>query len=154
MTIPKAGAKVRASDWSSAFPTDTDAWTSYIPTLTQGATVTNTVVYAKYIKIGRLVIFSISLSVTGAGTASNAVLFGLPVAASSSSGIALGSGIIFDVSAGLIYAGIPDLQTASTALAWPASTDGNASGLGARVFTAALASGDVVRFSGMYESAS
>lgn len=127
-------------------------WTDYTPTLTQSATVTKTTTYGRYLKIGRLVVAQVNLSVTGAGTAANSVLLGLPVAAAAANVIA-GSGIIFDTSASTVYPGIPEVASASTVLFWPAAVDGTATGLGARGFVAGLASGDIIRALLVYESA-
>lgn len=141
-------------NFDAAFPLGVDGWTSYTPTLTQSATVTKTVNYAKYIRIGRTIICSVDLAVTGAGTAANGVVIGLPVAASSAHGRSLGTGSIFDTSAGTVYNGIADFFGATTTVQlWSTSTDsGNT--LGAAVFTAALAAGDAVNIHVIYEAAS
>jgi hypothetical protein len=125
------------------------AWTSYTPTLTQSATVTKTVTYAKYMKIGRLVIVNLLLAVTGAGTAANAVLVGLPVTAATGDG-SIGAGYIYDASVSTIYNGVADLASTTTADLLAPATGG---GLGAFGFTAALAASDAVSLSAMYEAA-
>lgn len=129
------------------------AWTSYTPTLDQGGAVTKTVTYAKYARMGKTIFVQGLLSVTGSGTASNAVIFGLPVAAAVSTvNHVIGVGDIFDTSATSDYKGIAVINDANSAYLRPtaASTNGV---LGADTFTAALASGDVVRFSLTYEAA-
>ncbi len=153
MSIPKSGAKVRASDWSAVFPVDTDAWQSYVPTVTQGVGVANTVNYARYFKNGRLCAFNIDLAVTGTGTAASNVIVSLPLTAASAN-LIVGSGIIYDASAAIVYAGVAHLNAVTTFGLWSASTDGSPSQfLGLRVFTAALASGDAIRVGGVFETA-
>jgi hypothetical protein len=66
------------------------AWESYTPTLTQSSTVTKTVTYAKYTQINKLCIVNVRLDVTGAGTAANSVVVGLPLT-SASANINIGS---------------------------------------------------------------
>jgi hypothetical protein len=56
-------------------------WTSYVPTWTQGATISKTVTYSRYIKLGRLVIAQGVLVATSNGTANTAIQVSLPVAA-------------------------------------------------------------------------
>lgn len=129
------------------------AWTDFTPTLTQSATVTKTVTYARYVQVGRLVVAQIRLSVTGAGTAANTVVFGLPVAASANNGRPWGSGEIFDTSSGLLYHGVV-ISLSTTTVAIRSTTATAAGNLGSAGFTAALASGDDIGYSVMYESAS
>lgn len=135
---------------NAAFPVGVVAWTSYTPTLTQSATVTKTVTYANYMKIGRLVIAVVNLAVTGAGTSSNAVRVGLPVDAVTTQ-LEIGGGIIYDTSANTMYTGEWAIATTTTvemhidqasAASWGSSP------------TTALANGDIVRFHVMYEAAS
>lgn len=79
------------------------AWTAYTPTVSQGVStnIAKTVNYSKYARIGRLIIWSFSLSFTGTGTAGSGLRITLPVAAASTSGIG-GSGIYVDIGS-LIY---------------------------------------------------
>jgi hypothetical protein len=129
------------------------AWTDFTPTLTQSATVTKTVTYARYVKIGRLVVANVRLAVTGTGTAANNVVFGLPVAAASNNGRPWGTGEIFDASAVLLYHGVA-ISLSTTTIGIRATTGSAGTLLGAGSFTAALASGDDIGYSVMYESAS
>lgn len=152
MSVPKAAALAKASDWTTVFPLDTDAWTAFTPTLTQSVTVTKTVTYAAYTKVGRLVICNLYLTVTGAGTAANAVLIGLPIAASAS-GPMIGSGMIYDASVPLIHMGVAVLNGSVASLYIHGGTGVFAGSTGG-IFTAALASSDQVRISVVYESAS
>lgn len=153
MAVPLAGAKILASDLSGIFATDTGAWTTYTPTLTQSGAVTKTVTEASYMKIGRLVIASGYLTCTGAGSANNAVLVGVPVTAASGSAV-IGSGWVYDASSSAWYAGPATLQSTSVfgfALSGNTALVAGATGSG---FTAALANTDQVRYAIMYQSAS
>jgi len=134
------------------------AWTAYTPTLTQSATVTKTVSYAKYIKVGRMVTVSGVLAVTGSGTASNQVLIGLPVTAVSAVGPLgipiVGSGYIHDTSATAYYGGLATLTSTTTMALIPTASTTPVNYLGVTGFTAALAAGDTVAYSATYETAS
>ena len=56
------------------------AWTSYTPTLAQGAStnISKTVTTARYLKVGRLVVMNVALTITGAGTSNNAITVSTP----------------------------------------------------------------------------
>lgn len=139
---------------NAVVPNGPDAWTSYTPTLTQSGAVTKTVTYAKYMKVGRLVVVNLLLSCTGSGTAGNAVKIGLPVAAAVSSAVPIGTGYINDSSANLIYYGLADFASSTTEVQLLVIQQGSAAAvLGAGSFTAALATGDGVGLYVMYESA-
>lgn len=131
----------------------TGAWTTYTPTLTQSGAVTKTVTYAAYMKIGRLVIGNVALSVTGTGSAANIVLIGLPQTSGTSALISPGSGYIFDSSASALYKGVVTLNSTTT-VSLAATTTTTGGRLGTEAFTAALASGDLIAVSFMYEAAS
>lgn len=145
MTLPLSGAKIRASDLATIFPTGTDAWTSYTPVITQSNTPTISVEFAQWMKIGRLLVVQLSVSITSAGTAANAVLCTFPSAAGSIASFRrVGGGAIFDGSASTWYEGMAlwnnattfKIQAHNTAAATPLGAGGG--------FTAALASGDLV----------
>lgn len=127
------------------------AWTAWTPTLTQSAVVTKTVNYAKYTKVGRAVQFAIDLSVTGAGTAANTVLVGLPPpAAAGPVGLMVGVMLIYDASATTRYHGNPELASASTVGMGYSQPNPSLFGITPAV---TLASGDLVRLLGAYEAA-
>lgn len=126
-------------------------WTSYTPTLTQSATVSKTVNYAKYRKVGKTVIGNVSLACTSAGTAGNAILIGMPVVAAYATNQVVGSGYVLDASVGF-YAGILLASTTSVfSLLNPAA--GAANVLGISGMSAALASGDSISVAFHYEAA-
>jgi hypothetical protein len=124
-------------------------WTSFTPSLTQSGTVTKTVGYAKYTKIGKTVIAVARLAVTGSGTGANAIVMGLPVTAATATVIPIGSGWVNDASVPTNYVGTA-LQLTTTTVGIQGTGNGV---LGAAEFTAALASGDVVGYSVQYEAA-
>jgi hypothetical protein len=133
----------------TAFDLGTD-WTSYTPTLTQSATVTKTVTYAKYQRAGRMITALVDLSVTGAGTAANDILIGLPVAASAAS-LTIGVGVVYDSSATAFYKGTAELSTTTTVKLNSVHVT-TLGALGSTSMTAALAAADLVRMSVTYES--
>lgn len=134
--------------WSTIGPVhgSVSTWT---PTLTQSGTVTATVTSARYTRVGRWIMGYTRLDVTGTGTATNAVTVSLPVAAAST---VMGSGWIYDSSATTNYTGAASVNTSTTvAMIQHNSTSGFMGAVGN--FTAALASGDIVQVSFMYEAA-
>ncbi len=135
--------------FATPFPVGIDAWTPFTPTLTQGATPTTTVNYAAYTRVGNWITANYALAVTGAGTAANVILVGLPVPAVGATFLPLGHGAVFDSSAGLMYSGTVILNTGTTGKI----TSYNAANyLGAGGMTAALASGDLIAVSLNYEA--
>ena len=141
------------SAWVQSVPNG--AWTTWTPTLQQAGVVTATVTHAVYGRWGRLIIATYRLTVTGAGTANNAVQVILPVTAARAQG-SLGVGTIFDASVGLIYTGSAVL-TSTTAQQFEGHGGGvsvNSLGATGSYFTAALAAGDVVTATITYEAAS
>lgn len=158
--VPAAGNRAPAS-WGLQVNANFDAiytdvlaklttWTSYTPTLTQGGNVSKTVTYARYIKLGRLVVAEMYLQVTGSGSSSTAIEVGLPVTAAQSI-VSTGTFRVYDAS-------VPTNRTGIAVLA----NTGEVSGLmdnvtnymGVAGFTAALASGDSVLVNVTYEAAS
>lgn len=158
--VPASGNRAPAS-WGLQVNANFDAiyddvlaklttWTSYTPSLQQGGNVSKTVTYARYIKLGLLVVAEIYLQVTGSGSSSTAIEVGLPVTAAQSI-VSTGTFRVYDASA----------PTNRTGIAVLANT-GEVSGLmdnvtnymGAAGFTAALASGDSVIVNVTYEAAS
>lgn len=126
-------------------------WTDWTPTLDQNGAVTKTVTYAAYVRIGRTVIASMVLSVTGTGNAGQAVTVGLPPIAPRELVVAAGTAYLLDSSAGTRYAGTNRIISTGFQMIPDASTSGV---LGTNGFTAALASGDVIAATLIYEAAS
>ncbi len=124
-------------------------WTAYTPTLTQSGAVTKTVTYAKWRKVGRDLSGAFKLDATGAGTAANAVVVGLPEAIVPPANAVIGSGFIYDASANLFYPGTLRVASSTTVNFQPTDVV-SALQLGAASFTAALAAGDII--SGQFQT--
>lgn len=128
------------------------AWTAYTPTLAQSVTVTKTVTYARYARVGRLIVAQALLTITGAGTAGTAVAVGLPVAATASAvatAAALGSFSYTDTGTA-VYSGTANFIGVS-------AVAGQAHNLGAFIGQTpsfAAANTDVVSMTVTYEAAS
>lgn len=145
MSIPLAGAKVRAADLAAIFPLNTDAWPTYVPTFTQSATITKTVGVARYWKIGRWVHGEVNLSATSAGTANNEVQVGVPftMAAGYVGHTSIGSGSIYDASANTFYSGSVIIASTTAVRLIINATSAYAGQTGGG-FAVAIASGDQV----------
>ena len=74
----------------------------YTPTLTQGVTVTKTVVQARYFQFQKFVQGQILLNCTSAGTAASVVAVGLPIAARATNSMTA-FGYIYDASTNVMY---------------------------------------------------
>lgn len=131
-----------------------EAWTTYVPTLTQSGAVTKTVTRASYVRIGRTIIATGVLSVTGTGTSANVITVSLPVTAASA-GDVVGSGGVYDFDGNVAYNGIATLRTTTTVQfqLGNGAVNNYIGGTGGG-FTAALASGDAVYWSITYEASS
>lgn len=151
LTAAQLNAQLR-DNLLAAFPLGVDAWTAYTPTLTQLGAVTKTVTYAKYQRVGRIIIAQVQLAITGAGTAANAVSLSLPVTAAAAGSMIVGVGQIYDASVNAGFKGLAYLNTTTTCLLAPTNTT-TAGALGGDTFTAALASGDSYSVSLTYEAA-
>ena len=151
---------------NAAFPIGVGAWTAWTPQLDQGATtnIAKTVAYARYMQIGKLFIASFSLTVTGTGTASAAITLTYPATAGSGpagSDIPIGTGFVFDTSAntyyhGLIKSGVSNIHflfAPLTSIGVGAQQLGLGSVAGTTLMSAALASGDQIQGTLLYEAA-
>jgi hypothetical protein len=120
-------------------------WTSWTPVLEQGGTVTATINYAKYVKIGDTIIASCNLTATGSGTGNNEIFIsGLPV--NMTTGISVGSGKIVDTGS-KVYTANVNAVTANKVQFEPWDL---ASPIGVTP-NFALASSDVITFTVTYE---
>lgn len=153
-TAAQMNAGIR-DNFNAMFPLGAPAWTSYTPVLTQSGAVTKTVTYARYTQIGKTVHVEITLAVTGAGSANNAVTVSLPVTAASASSQPIGSGYIVDASAVANYPGVVTMNATTTATFLDATQPTGAVRLGqtGSAFSAAFASGDSVGLFATYEAA-
>jgi hypothetical protein len=127
-------------------------WTVHTPTITQSVAVSNTVTYSRWMRIGRLVIWSCAVAITSAGTGNNIITFTLPVTAAHAPGalLVVGSGHINDAS--VAQYNVNAALNSSTLLGFLRSdnTYSNWFGIDPNM---ALASGDVMDFTVMYEAA-
>lgn len=71
-------------------------WGNHTPTITQSGTVTATVTHSQAIKLGRLVIWSFVLAVTGSGTGGNTVTVSTPYTAAAANNMDVGAGHIYN----------------------------------------------------------
>lgn len=141
MTLPLAGARVKASDLLAIFPQNTGTWTNYTPALTQSAVVTKTVEYCRYTQVGKLVMVEFSLAPTSSGTAANPIVVGFPPSLSPTAFRILGGdGGVFDASASTWYMGAPIVSGAGFAF----QGSGVAAPIGQSLMTAAVTTSDVV----------
>lgn len=143
-------------------------WLSWTPTLGQGVTtnVTKTVNYARYIKIGRTIIASFYLTVTGTGTATSSINITLPVninATQAAFPTMIGGGfVLLDTSANTYYNGSCDnAATANQIFAKPLTSIGLGSqflgigsSAGTTLFNSAIAVGDTITGTVIYEAVS
>jgi hypothetical protein len=126
------------------------AWTSWTPTVTQGVSVTVTNTRSRYTRVGRLIVASWELAVTGAGTPGSGVTVSLPVTAATANYVAAGTLLLTDASAADGFTAFVDLATTTTMQF--SSTRANGL-LGAASFTAGLAAADTLKGTVTYESA-
>lgn len=143
-------------------------WLSWTPTVGQGATtnITKTVNYARYIRIGRTIIGSFYVTVTGTGTAASSVSLTLPVninATQAAFPTMIGGGFtLFDTSASTYYNGTCDnAGTANQTFAKPLTAIGLGSqflgisnSVSTTVFNSAVANGDTITGTFIYEAVS
>lgn len=126
------------------------AWTSWTPVVTQGGTVTVTNNDSKYVKVGRLVIGRLYVTVTGSGSGGTAVTITLPVAQPAALPV-VGAGWIYDANPGTRYNFTMETPTTTTFAMtgdWSGNTTWGASP------NLALAAADQIRCMFAYEAAS
>jgi len=132
-----------------------EAWTSYTPTITQGVTVTNTIQYAKYTIVNKIVFVSVALKCTSAGTAGSVINISLPVTAATGGGdfgTPIGAGGFFDLSALAQYSGTV-AQNGTTQM-WMFADIGSGGGsLFGQFPGVTCANGDCVFFQAVYQAA-
>jgi hypothetical protein len=153
---PSAGdndTSVATSAFVTAAIAAAGAHATYVPGVSQFTVPTQSVGEGRYIQIGKRIIgnATVNIGTPTTGTAGNAVAISLP-AAPSSTGI-IGTMLIYDSSAGLIYQGLITFISGSSVVAYP-MTMGVAvtARLGVVGFTAALANGDVIQINFDYET--
>lgn len=153
VTAAMLNANIRDNE-NAAFPLGVDAWTTFTPTFTQGATITKTVTYAKYQRVGRLIVAQVLLAVTSAGTANTQIIVSLPVTGVGGGNQPIGVFYMSDTSTSPFnYMGFAAMVSTTT-------VSGIGSGFAGYMGATAgpggvtLASGDSIGYSVMYEAAS
>jgi hypothetical protein len=124
------------------------AWVDYTPTLTQSATVTKTINYARYCQFQKTIIVQVHLTATGAGTAANEVLLGLPITSTTATARTIGTGFVFDASTTTLYNCSAILNSTTTAKFYYQA--GFGWGFSPNI---ALANNDQITFTLIYEAA-
>ena len=117
----------------------------YTPTLTQGVTVTKTVVQARYFQFQKFVQGQILMNVTSAGTAASVVAVGLPISARATNSM-VAFGYIYDASTNIMY-NLTGYAASGTTMNFFYQT-GNAFGVSPAV---TLASSDQIAINFSYE---
>lgn len=123
-------------------------WESYTPTLVQGATVTKTIDSARYCQFQKTVLVTVKMTVTGAGTAGQFVLVGLPIAARTANSTVTGTVGVYDFNTNIWYTCMSQLNTVNNCYLYYQA--GNAFG---SVPAVTLAVNDQIHCSFMYEVA-
>ncbi len=153
VTAAQLNAHLR-DNLQALLPLDATAWTSYTPTLIQSGAVTKTVTYAHYTQVGKWVRFEVKLTVTGTGTATNAITVSLPVTAIASAALTFAGGVGAVSNVTSTYPGLSFIVTTTTcALIDSAIIGGAQLGATGSSTTAALANTNVVYMGGSYEAA-
>ena len=134
-------------------PVGAAAWTDYTPTLTQSATVSKTITYARYMKVGRMVTVNVLLTCTSSGTAANHIEVGLPLAAVSSAAFVVGTFHVYNSSGPNHFVGACYFWS-TTSVACVTNNNSHYLGETSSAFASAIGSGDIVSISLTYESAS
>lgn len=125
------------------------AWSAWTPVWTQSATITKTIVLARYFQFGKLVIARAVMTATSGGTAGQVVNVSIPVTAQGSGGT-VGNFVIQDASPNTFYAGTVVMATTTTLGFVVDGTAGNLFGATPAITTA---SGDGLSFTVFYEAA-
>lgn len=134
---------------AATFPLGTGAWTSFTPAVTQGVTLTKTVVFARYIQVGKTVTFTFQLAITSAGTAGSFIRAGLPVAPASDNQMCTAA--YTDASPATAYVLGGFTKTGTNDMLFLHDTSGSSAFGAAPAITAA--SGDVLYVTMTYEAA-
>lgn len=148
------GVNTGATDVHSTIGPVYGALTSWTPTLAQSAVPTISVTSARYTRTGRWVSGYCEVAVTsGTGTASNAIVMGLPVAHGLGANTVIGTGYFYDSSLTKKYAFVLVAGATSTTARGYHTSDSNDAFVGANsgVTVVALAVNDVVVYKFDYE---
>jgi hypothetical protein len=124
-------------------------WVSYTPQIDQGASVNiaKTVNYAKYLRVGNLVMVQLNVTFTAGGTGGSAVTITLPSGLTVTNGLQIGNGIIYDTSVSTPY----HASVYTVAGKMQFSGDWSGAGTWGQTPNTALASGDNIAINATYE---
>jgi hypothetical protein len=144
------------SAWTTVGPLH-GVLTSWTPAVVQSGSVASTNERSVYTRLGRLIIASFYVTITGTGTANNAITVSLPVNAASTAG-SIGTAHFRDNSTGLNSGAFCKLASASTFnlldSAFGATLDVDAYiGLTGATFDAAIAANDYIMGQVIYDAA-
>jgi hypothetical protein len=124
-------------------------WVSYTPQVDQGVSVNiaKTVNYAKYLRVGNLVIVQVNVTFTAGGTGGSGLSITLPSGLTPTNGLQIGNGMIYDASASTGY------HASVYVVSGKMQFSGDWSGAGTWGFSPslAIASGDNITFNATYE---
>lgn len=129
------------------------AWVSYTPTWTQGATISKTVNYSRYTRIGRTVFFGAFMAATSSGTVNNRINVTMPITPAFSNELMVGTFDFNDASIPFDFCGAVSLDTPTVLSFQTGSGSSLRLGQPGSGFTGPIVSGDVIYFSVVYEAA-
>lgn len=124
-------------------------WTSHVPTWTQSATISKTVTYSRYIKLGRMVTWQFMLDPTSNGTNGQPVVLSLPANCAQAGNLPIGNAFIYNASVNLAI--IPVTNSTTTLTFLNSGAGGTGSG---GFYTAQVLSTHQLQGCVQYESAS
>jgi hypothetical protein len=126
--------------WRTDYATDT--WDTWTPTLTQSATITATLTFNLWARVGRKATGTASFAATSAGTALNAVQISLPTTAAVAANTPIGTWWYNDNGTGY-YSGIVVANTTTTGQLWVAGGTARTASFGVDP-AVTIASGDIL----------
>lgn len=135
------------SAWSTIGPAH-GQWIDFTPTLVVGVTVTKTVTYARYMRVGRKITAQCLLTATSSGSASTQIAIGIPITASTAL-VPVGAFFYQDTGTA-IYAGISTLATTTVV---SGNSNGSTAYMGQNGPAVTVVSGDIIGYEITYEAA-
>lgn len=162
--VPAAGNRPPAS-WGLQVNANFDAiyddvlaklgvWTSWTPSVVQSSSVSKTVAYGRYLKLGRLVICQTILAITGSGSSATAITVSVPVTAANGGNLPCGSGFFYEATGNVSYPLTVLLKTTGTFGFYTTASSIAQLGETGSASNVALASGDSINLFATYEAAS
>jgi hypothetical protein len=157
--VPFEGMRIYELDTDQELVYSGSAWVvvsrlgagiDFVPTLTQGVTVTKTTTYARYEKVGRWVTAQGVLACTSAGTANTAIQIGIPAGLTAVQTL-VPVGLVWWIASGVYYPVPAALGTTTT---FVGLILGSALNLGqtSGTFDNQIASGDTIAFNIRFEA--